>query len=76
MASFQEHHKKLEDRSTTLHLDLFGDVGAMQSKIQEYERSLQQDEGLVIAHIHQYKPITNRVDSNKTDATTKIVDKG
>ena len=76
MASLQEQNKRLEDKSTTLHAYLFGDKGVMQSKIQAYERSLQQNEGPVIAQVHSYKPIIDRVESNKVNATTKIVDKG
>ena len=48
----------------------------MQSKIQEYERALQKNEGPLIAQVHPYKLITDKSDANTTNDATKIVDKG
>lgn len=47
----------------------------MQSKIQEYKRVAQQDEGTVIAQRYPYKPNLDRVESNRHETASKIVDK-
>ena len=40
MVTLQEQNKKLEDKSTSLHSNMFGDIGKMRSKVKEYEKNI------------------------------------
>ncbi len=76
-ATLQEHNRRLEDSSTTLDKDLFGDIPIMQATIKECERALRKEDGLVIAQVRPHEPIfEDKVVSNNVEPISKVVDKG
>ena len=52
MVALQEHNRRLEDCSTTLDKDLFGNILVMQETIKVYDKTMQQKDGHVIAQVH------------------------
>ena len=72
METLKEHNRKLEDKSSTLHSNIFGDMREIRSKIQDQECVLQEKEGSIISQVQPYKPI----EENVIDLTIKNVDKG
>ena len=76
MAALKEQNKKLEENTTTLHTDIFGDVDNLKAKVQEQEKCLNQRQELVIAQVQAYKlvqvdpiePIAKATDKKKAKA--------
>lgn len=66
MEELKEKNMKLEEKSCSLHLEIFGDVGEIRSKIKDQEHVLQEKEGPVTSQVQPYKPI----EENVIDLTT------
>ena len=71
MATLKEQNKKLEENTTTLHTDVFGDVDNLRAKVQEQEKCLNQRQERVIAQVQAYKPV--QVDP--VEPIAKVTDK-
>ena len=67
MGTLKEKKKKLEERTSILHVDVFGDVDSLRTKVQEHEKLLSQRQELVISQVQPYKPIQN----NQIEPTIK-----
>ena len=81
MNSLQGYNKELENSSTILNKELFGDIPIIWDVIKEYENALQKREDPVISQIHPYEPISkdNNIKGNTIPNNvepTKGVDKG
>ena len=62
MASLQEQNKRLEERSSTLHSDIFGDMGALRTDVQRQEQLLKKNQDPVLAQVQPYKPLETTVE--------------
>ena len=72
MASLQQQNKRLEERSSNLHSNVFGDMDVLKSSVQKKEQLLKQKEAPVVAQVQPYKPLETRVE----EVNKKDLDKG
>ena len=56
MATLKEKNKKLIEKLSPLHSDVFGDLNSLKSKVIEQEKLLSQKQELVISQVQAYKP--------------------
>lgn len=72
MTSLQERNKKLEEKSSNLHSDIFGDMDVLMSNAKKQEQLLKKKENPIISQVLPYKPLESRVE----DVSKKDLDKG
>ena len=72
MATLKEQNKKLSEKSSPLHSDVFGDLNSLKSKVIEQEKILSQRQEPFITQVQAYKPIQE----NPVEPIVKITDKG
>ena len=72
MATLKEQNKKLSEKSSPLHSDVFGDLNSLKSKVKEQEKILSQRQELVITQVQAYKPIQE----NHVEPIVKVTNKG
>ena len=56
MACLKEQNKKLQERTSVLHTNVFGDIDSLRSKVLEQEKLISQRQEPIISQIHPYKP--------------------
>ena len=82
MVALQEEKRRLEESSSTLNKDLFGDIPIMRETIQECEKAMHNRDDHVITQIHPYEPIIkdkgikDKVVSNNVELAANVIDKG
>ena len=62
MTLLQEQNKRLEERSSTLHSDIFGDMGTLRTDVQRQEQLLKKNQDPVLAQVQPYKPLETTVE--------------
>ena len=61
MASLQEKNKNLE-RSSSLHSDIFGDMGALRTDVQRQEQFLKKSQDPIVAQVQPCRPLETIVE--------------
>ena len=79
--ALQGYNKELENSSTILNKELFGDIPVMWDVIKKYEDSFQQKDDPITSQIHPYEPISkdNKIKDDTVptnDEHAKGADKG
>ena len=72
MAALKEQNKKLTEKPSPLHSDVFGDLNSLKSKVIEQEKLLSQIQEPDITQVQAYKPIQE----NPEEPIVKATDKG
>ena len=72
MASLQEQNKRLEERSSNLHSNIFGDMDALRIDAQRQEQLLKKSQAPVVTQVQPYKTLETTVE----EAHRKDLDKG
>ena len=57
MVALKEQNKKLSEKHSPLHSDVFGDLNSLKSKVIEQEKLLSQMQEPIITQVQPYKPI-------------------
>ena len=57
MSALQGYNKELENSSTTLNKELFGDIPMIKDIVKKYENALQPKDDPIISQVHPYEPI-------------------
>ena len=57
MVFLKEKNKKLEERTSIVHVDIFQDINSLRSKVLEQENLTRQRQEPIISQVQAYKPI-------------------
>ena len=82
MVALQEQNRRLEESSSTLNKELFGDIPIMREMIQACEKTMHKRDDPVITQIYPYEPIVkdkgvkDKVVSDNVEPVPKVIDKG
>ena len=56
MTSLKEKNKKLEERTSIIHANVFGNIDSLRSKVLEQEKLMSQRQEPIISQVQPYKP--------------------